>query len=308
MRKILTIVVCLLFTAGITVNAQRYYYFNDKYMQGDITAEIGASIGFMNAFTDLGGRKGIGKGFIKDLNLKKSKPSASIYLAANFRDALTLKLEGTFGKIEAYDTILKKVKQTTFGRYERNLSFRSRITDFMLAAELHPLMWKSYIDEEPPYFSPYVMAGIGYFSFNPQARVNGQWYDLQPLRTEGQGFREYPDSKPYKLQQLNIPIGVGVRYEISPVLNARFEIVHRILRTDHLDDVGGNYIDPALFSSYLSPQQAAIAQLLFDRRNELDPTATPLTGVERGDVKDNDAFFSVQLKIGYTLRTKRNGY
>lgn len=296
-------------TAAFTrLNAQRYYYYNDKYMDGDITGELGASFGIMNAFTDLGGRKGIGKGFIKDLNMKNSRPSASVYAAANFRDAITLRLEATFGGVQAYDSILKSVKETTSGRYERNLSFRSKVTDFMLAAELHPLMWRNYDETEPPRLSPYVLGGIGFFSFNPQAKLNGQWYDLQPLRTEGQGFAEYPNRKPYKLRQLNIPLGLGVRYEISPVLNARLELVHRILRTDYLDDVSGFYIDPSLFSNYLSPQQAGIAQLLYDRRQELNPSQLHTPGNERGDEKDNDAYFSVQLKIGFTIRTRRGNY
>lgn len=287
----------------------QYFYANEKYYYNSFSTEAGISIGLMNAFTDLGGKKGTGKPFIKDLNLKTSRLCAGGYLAVNYKDAITLKLEALFGKVTAYDSILKNVKASTFGRYERNLSFQSRIADFMLAAEIHPLLFKNdWRNDEPPKISPYAVFGIGFFSFNPQAKLNGRWVDLQPLRTEGQGFAEYPGNKIYKLKQINIPVGMGVRFEISPVFNTRIELVHRILRTDYLDDVSKNYIDPSLFSAHLPSGLAALSKQLYDRRGELNANPSPAVNNERGDAKDKDAYFSLQVKIGYTLRQRRNRY
>jgi hypothetical protein len=296
---------CVCLTTSLSPKAQ-YYYSNDRYYENAVVFELGGSLGVMNALTDVGGRKGIGKKFIKDLNTKNFKPSFGFYVLAMVKNILGARLEATFGNVQAYDSILKSVKTTTFGRYERNLSFRSKITDFQLTVEVHPLMFKNYGDEEPPFLSPYIIGGIGYFSFNPQANLNGQWYSLQPLRTEGQGFKEYPNRKPYSLSQINFPVGVGIRYEVSSSLYARFELVYRILRTDYLDDVSTEYIDPALFPNYLSATQSALATQLFDRQGELDPTHDTVVGGQRGDPTDNDAFFSVQLKFGVTIaRQKR---
>ncbi|MEI9908535.1 MAG: hypothetical protein WDO71_02020 [Bacteroidota bacterium] len=281
------------------MNRTLVYYHNDKYYGNNLALELGGSFGIMNALTDLGGKKGIGKGTIKDLNMKVSKPSFSLYAMVVYKEAIGVRLEGTFGSIQSYDSILKKVAPTTFGRYERNLSFRSSITDIQLAAEIHPLFFKTYDEGEAPFFSPYLVAGIGFFSFNPEAKLNGRWYALQPLHTEGQGFAEYPDRKPYKLTQVNIPLGIGLRYEVTSSLSARLEVVHRILFTDYLDDVSKNNIDPALFYNYLSPTQAAIAEQLADRR-----TAVP-KNEQRGDPKDKDSFFTIQLKIGIAIRTDR---
>ena len=142
---------------------------------------------------------------------------------------------------------MKSVETSTLGRYERNLSFKSKISEIQLALEVHPLLFKDYEDEDPPRFSPYAVIGVGYYSFDPQAKLNGQWYSLQPLHTEGQGFAEYPDSKPYQLNQLNISAGLGVKYEINSLFNARLEIIHRFLSTDYLDDASQmDYIDPNL--------------------------------------------------------------
>jgi hypothetical protein len=41
----------------------------------------------------------------------------------------------------------------------------------------------------------------------------------------------------YKLIQTNIPLGGGIKYEPSALLNLRLEGVYRILMTDYLDDV-----------------------------------------------------------------------
>lgn len=275
MKKILClalVVVCLFNSPPVKA---QYYYYNDKYYDNDVSLEFGGSLGIMNSLTDLGGKKGIGKGFIKDLNTKNFKPSFSFYVLAIYKCAVALRLEGTFGSVKGYDSILKSVAPSTFGRYERNLSFKSRITDIQLALEIHPLFFKYYYEEDSPRTSPYAVIGVGYYSFDPQAKLNGQWYSLQPLHTEGQGFKEYPDRKPYSLNQINIAAGLGVKYEINSFLNARLELVHRILSTDYLDDVSTTYINPDLFPTYLPANLAAIAQQLNDRQEGLNTTHVP---------------------------------
>lgn len=303
MRKLL-IMGLLSWLAGHQPLKAQYYYYNDKYFNNAVVIDIGASFGVMNSLTDIGGKKGIGKKFIKDLNWKNAKLSYGFYALAMYDNKIGLRLQGSFGEVGSYDSILKDVKTTTFGRYERNLSFKSKISDFQLAVEIHPLMFKTY-DEDPPRFSPYAVIGIGYFSFDPKANLKGQWYSLQPLRTEGQGFREYPDRKPYNLSQLNIAAGLGLKYEISSLFNAKLELNHRILSTDYLDDVSTNYIDPNLFLNYLPVNSAAIAQQLYNRKGELNPSDITSVGDQRGNPENNDAFFTIELKIGMTLGRQR---
>ncbi|HMT72567.1 MAG TPA: DUF6089 family protein [Chitinophagaceae bacterium] len=302
--KALLIVVCAA-SLHTQLRAQ-YYYYNDRYYDNAVVFELGASGGIMNCLTDLGGNKGIGKKFIKDLNWKNTRPSFGVYLLANYEDKLALRLEGTFGEVMAYDSILKDVAATTTGRYERNLSFKSRISEVQLALEVHPLMFRKFDDDDPPRFSPYAIAGAGYFSFDPKAKLGGTWYSLQPLRLEGQGFKEYPDRKPYKLNQINIVSGIGVKYQISPMFNARLEFVHRTLFTDYLDDVSlDSYIDPSLFNNYLTPAQAAVAQQLYQRKSEITPEEPATSINERGDPKNNDSYFSFQFKLGMILGRQR---
>ncbi len=277
-------------------------------MDNPVVFELGLSGGIMNCLTDIGGRKGIGKKFIKDVNLGNTQLNGSVYIGITYKNAIALRLEGSFGQVKAYDSILKSVKASTYGRYERNLSFRSPISEIALTAEIHPLFifinWASR-EQEPPNFSPYLIAGIGKYSFNPQAKLNGQWVDLQPLHTEGQGFSEYPTRANYKLKQTCIPLGLGLRYELSPLFNVRAECVYRKLSTDYLDDASTEYIDQSVFANHLSGSKLTNALLLNDRQYELDPTHITMPTAQRANPKNNDGYFTFNLKIGLTFGRQR---
>ena len=304
--QLITVLLFLLICSAQKTSAQ-YYFYDNNYYDNPLVYEIGGSIGAMNCLTDLGGKKGIGKRFVKDLNFGNTQVAGSIYFSANYKNAVSLRLEGTFGQVKAYDSILKSVKASTNGRYERNLSFRSNITEFAVLAEIHPLFIFVKYDENSivPRYSPYIVAGVGFFSFNPQAKLSNRWVDLQPLSTEGQGFAEYPNRKPYSLHQVNIPLGIGVRYEISPMINLRAECVYRVLFTDYLDDVSTTYVDPNLFANYFTGTKLTNALLLNDRQYELDPTHITTAGDQRGNSKNNDAYFSFNLKVGLIFGRER---
>lgn len=295
--------VFLLFTS--TINAQ-YYFFDDTYYDNRFVFEVGVSLGGMNCLTDLGGRKGVGKKFLKDVTLKTTQACGGVYFNGIYQNAVALRVEGTYGTVTAYDSILKKDGPSTYGRYERNLSFRSTIFELMIAGEFHPLIIFGSFDAEktPSRASPYLLAGIGYFGFNPEARLNKTWVNLRPLHLEGQGFGEYPDRPNYKIRQVNIPLGAGIKYELSSILNLRFEFVYRILNTDYLDDVSlSQYIDKDVFYNHLSGAKLSNALLLYDRRNELNPGVHP--NEQRGNPSKNDAYYSLNLKLGIMVGRER---
>ncbi len=312
MKKLALLTACilLLIGSGYRASAQYYFYDNNSY-DTPLMFELGGSVGIMNCLSDVGGRKGVGKGFVKDLNIGNNQLNGSIYLSATYKEYLALRLEGTFGTIKAYDSILKSVQATTAGRYQRNLSFRSKISEISLVAEFHPFFaFGNYMgrDVEPPYFSPYIVGGIAFFSFNPQAIArNGQYVDLQPLSTEGQGFAEYPDRKPYKLSQVSFPIGVGVRYELSKDFNMRLEFLHRITTTDYLDDVSKRYIDKTVYNNYFpvgSADWQNANDLSSNQRNNTGPNSAEFRKTQggiRGNPNNKDAYFTFNIKIGLLL-------
>ena len=290
---------------GIANSAKaQYYFYNDDYYDNPLIFEFGGSVGGMNALTDIGGKKGIGARFVKDLNMGKTHLSGGVFVSVMYKYALALRLEGTYGQVSANDNVLAGVTDIAKERFNRNVNFRSNIAEIALMAELHPLYmfidWPSK-DMDPPRFSPYVVGGVGYFSFNPQAEYNGRLIDLQPLSTEGQGFAEYPNRPVYKLQQMNFPVGAGVKYDLSPLLNVRAEFLYRILKTDYLDDVSTRYVDPALYSNYFSGSRLTNAILLSDR--QIIYKTAP--GGKRGSPLQKDAYFTASLKLSLILGRER---
>jgi len=279
------------------------YFYNEKYYEKDVLFEFGGGVGAMNSLTDLGGKKGIGRRFLKDINWKNTELCRTIYIGANFGDVFGIRLEGTFGKVKGYDSVLARYKTDgqTKGRYYRNLNFRSNISEFALIGEFHPLMLRDFSTSTVPLLSPYIMAGIGTFKFNPQTYFQGAWVDLEPLRLEGQGFKEYKDREIYSTRAVSFPMGIGLKYELGSLFVARFEMLHRFTNTDYLDDVGsGVYVNPALFASYLSPPKATLAAQLYDRHKELNPDYIPDSDEKRGKA-NKDAYFTFCLKVGIVI-------
>lgn len=295
-RNLLLVILCSL--ANVCL-AQSYYY-NDRYYDPLILAEAGLSMGAMNCLTDLGGKPGSNKPFYKDINWVCTKPCAGIYAAVMYRYTIGLRLEISAGAVNAADSLLKKNISDAVGRYHRNLHFKSRIAECQLIFEFHPLSFLRDPYEYSARASPFLLAGIGLFSFSPKTLYRGHWVSLPPLNTEGQGFPNYPERIPYKTTQLNFPMGLGLKYELSALFNVRIEMVYRVLQTDYLDDVSDRYIDPALFYSYLDAGNAHLAAALADRR-----AGASTAGERRGNPKNKDGYFSFNLKIGIVLNRKR---
>lgn len=269
--------------------------------------ELGGTLGIMNCLTDLGGGKGPGRKFIKDINWQNFQLSPGAYLSFNVKDVLALRLETCFGNVKAYDSVLSSIKNNSHGRYYRNLNFRSKVNEYGITIEFHPLMLKDYSNSTPPRFSPYVLAGIAKFNFNPETYFHGRWVELHPLRLEGQGFAEYKERTPYRLTATSYPVGLGLRYELNSHFILRFETVYRFTSTDYLDDVcNPAYINPSLFDSYLLPAQAAMAKQLYFRGNEIIASAQPSKDHMRGELKNNDSYFTFSLKLGVLLNRNLN--
>jgi hypothetical protein len=302
MKRHLQILTGLLFVSFGALHSQ-YYFYNSKYYNSPVLAEVGLSLGIFNCLTDLGGGEGPGQRFIKDVNVQNSHIGGGIYAGVIFDQLFGLRAEVSIGKVSASDNVLKNDHSAAMNRYHRNLHFESNIIELSIIGEFLPL---SLLNKESyPLLSPYILAGAGLFNFNPRAYYKGKWIDLHPLHTEGQGFKEYPTKQPYKLTQLNFPLGVGIRYEISAVLNTRLEVVYRLLRTDYLDDVSTQYIDPEHFYSNLNLRDAAMAVSLSDRSSELQSGVVNYKGQVRGNPANRDAYFSCNLKLGMLLNRKR---
>jgi hypothetical protein len=225
------------------------------------------------------------------LDYKSTKANGGFYVGALYQNLIGGRLELTYGSVQGVDS-------TGSGdRRARNLSYRSDIREIAFVTELHPLSITRW--DNLPAISPYLIGGIGWFTFNPQAKYEGRWINLQPLSTAGQGFDEYPDRKPYRLSTVCVPFGVGLKYDLSPLFTTRFEIVERYTFTDYLDDASASYIEPELFDKYFTPEKATIAKALQNRSKRT------LKGIVRGGTQTEDKYLTINIKLAMMLGRER---
>lgn len=279
--------------------------------------EAGITAGPSNFLGDLGGTVGHGMPFLKDNNLQMTRIMKGAYLGFSPHPALNFRLALNIGRLEGADSIIRPAGGHELTRMERNLHFRSPLQELILLAEFYPTVFREYDwDNVGGRIRPYVMAGVGAFKFNPQAQysdTNGDkvWVDLQPLRTEGQGMPTHTDRKEYALTQLNIPYGFGIKYFVNERLHLSFEIISRLTFTDYIDDVSTNYIPEQSFQDFfgVGSFQAQLAHQMANLSN-LSIQSNTRSGFmgweQRGDPKENDAYYSSSLKIGVRLGDLRN--
>lgn len=278
--------------------AQSYFY-KENIVEPDWLVEAGFGAGWMNCLTDLGGKIGNRP---RAMNWQGIRPAAAIFAIATYQQTIGFRVQYVRGSVGAADSLIGSGNAGS--RYDRDLHFKSNITEITLMLEFYPFAL-SEGNISTCRLQLYVKGGVGWYRFNPQARIKNQWVNLQPLHTEGQGFsvadKLLQDS--YSLDQLNLPVGIGMRWEAGPFMHLRLEGLYRILFTDYFDDVSTRYADPRQFALYLTPAHAALAVMASDRRR----SGQPFQNSEiRGNPSKNDAFFHFQLSFSVLLNRKKD--
>jgi len=303
----------LLFTFLLnTTYSQHFIFGGDK-----ARVEVGLNFGPTFFLGDLGGNYGKGSRFVKDLNLELTKMMKGAFLTVYPNRWLGLRVAGQITHVAGQDYIIGSEGVNELWRKQRNLDFRSNMWEVYGAIEVYPTMIFNFFEDWEPRLKPYGFIGAGLFHFDPEGSItdaNGRktWHKLHPLRTEGQGMSQYPDKKPYKLTQMNIPMGAGVKFKVTDRFSTAFELLYRKTFTDYIDDVSTTYIDPNHFDLYLSPADATIARKIHDKTiGIVTPGVTRYEpGTQRGNSHQMDAYFSFVLKagiqLGYTSEAARN--
>ena len=266
--------------------------------------EIGVGIGPLFFLGDLGGNRGVGTTFIKDVNLPLTKISKGFFVNYYPAEWLGFRIAANQGVLQGADSLINDNGTGEVYRKVRNLHFRSNLLEAYGAVEVYPTVFFEEYEGLQGKIRPYGLIGVGMFKFKPQTEYyspNGttRWVDLEPLRTEGQGMAEYPDKPKYKLTQMEIPLGVGLKWYVKENMYMGFEVLHRKTFTDYIDDVSTEYINPDLFDKYLTPDQAVVAKQVNFRG--FGTTSRPNSGEQRGNKKLNDSFFSSILRFGWRL-------
>jgi hypothetical protein len=297
-------VLLLLTVLSTPSHSQALIFGNEKFK-----VETGLVFGPSFFLGDMGGNIGKGSRFVKDLNFELTKLMKGAFITVYPNDWIGLRLNAHYTYLEGTDNIINTKGVDELWRKQRNLDFRSDVWELQLGAEIYPIMFFKRNDEDyQPRLRPYGFLGGGIFKFNPQGSLtdaNGKvtWHDLHPLRTEGQGMKEYPNKKEYSLTQFNIPMGLGLKYFVSDRVNFSTEVLYRKSFTDYIDDVSTTYIDPNYFANYMSAGQASIARQIHDKTIGIVlPGITRYQpGDQRGNPKQDDAYFTLVFKFGVRL-------
>ncbi|MBL0055691.1 MAG: outer membrane beta-barrel protein [Chitinophagaceae bacterium] len=268
---------CILFFSMLVYDgmAQRFDYVQK--------GEFGISVGAAHYFGDLNTRASI----------NRPKPAIGVYFRKQFGNYIGLRVSAHYAELGYSDTYSKSDYQKA-----RNLSFNSNIWELTVQGDFN---FFKFIPNDPDYlFTPYITLGVGVFTYDPYAYLNGKKELLRPKGTEGQMIG-YQGRKQYSTMAMCIPLGVGFKYNLSEKLNFTFEITQRFTNTDYLDDVSKTYVGINNFP--LSPTgQPSVASQLQDRSYEIDPAnILGVEGRQRGWSKQKDQYIIAEVGLSLNI-------
>ncbi len=290
--------VLLILCLALSVSKVNGQFFRDSDYWKTHRTELTVGLGISNFLGELGGRDRTGAPFLWDLEFSQTKPAFSFGVRYFLAERFSMRGNLTYGVLAGSDDLTSE----TF-RQNRNLSFKSDIFEGQLVFEVHPFMeelghmhsLRGVKGQRSSRMGLYFFAGIGGLSFDPKAVANGEWVQLQPLGTEGQGLSdEAPE--PYSRFALCVPMGLGVRRALAKQVTIGLELQYTKTFTDYIDDVSGIYYDNDAIAAAHGP----LAAFLADPNLGAVPGQTA-TGAQRGDPDDKDAYLFLKFQVHYKL-------
>ena len=210
------------------------------------------------------------------------------FIRHNFNKHFSIRATILKGEVSADDNDSKR----DF-RQNRNLSFKSPITEFSTQIEFNFFPYKIGTKHNK---TTYVFLGVGVLGYNPMGEFNGEWYDLRPLCTEGQGLNSVNNIKPYSKVAICMPFGVGYKHSFSKRFSCSLEWGLRKTSTDYLDDASGVYFDTNTLSF-----EYGLASAYFS-----DPSGNGIdkSGQQRANSKNKDWYSIMAFTFSYKLWSK----
>ena len=231
--------------------------------------------------------------YIGDMNsthFNNLRVAGGITYRKNFDRRFTFKSSALYTNVYANDE-----NSIDVIKVNRNLKFKSDIIELSGQIEFNFLPYET--GNSLYNWTPFIFTGVSIFNYNPQAEgLDGQWYNLQELGTEGQGTTSFPNRKKYSLTQLSVPFGGGVKIGVSDNFNIIVEYGLRKTFTDYIDDVSTTYAGiPSEFTN--------IAIELADQSID----GPQLAGIARGDETNKDWYSFSGITLSFRLQGKTKG-
>lgn len=198
-----------------------------------------------------------------------------VFVYLKTTDWLGLKINYHHGQLSGSDA-----RSNEDSRRTRNLHFKSPLDELSVSSAF----FYSFNTRKQKTIQPFLNFGLGIFRFNPRAEYNGQWYELQPHSTEGQGMNGFPNRKPYKRTQICFPLGAGIQMSLNKRVQLTIDISLRKTLTDYLDDVSMTYVP----LEELRQERGEIAAILSNRILSTDFAQFSLSQSPRGIPQNKD--------------------
>ncbi|MDY0279592.1 MAG: DUF6089 family protein [Salinivirgaceae bacterium] len=288
----------MLFISVLTVQGQRYNWKKLRY-------EVYFGGGLSNFMGDVGTPLNQGLKTYLWINPQAIRPVGQIGGKMAFSDRTKLRANLAVGLLANKDR---------YGGYpERGLEFRSPIIELSGIYEYFIIKeqkkktsyrWLNLPRRFKNALIPtYVFAGLSGIYFNPQAYTLGEWHNLHPLHTEGQGLPG--QKKHYSRFSLAVPIGIGVKFKVSQYRSISIEAGWRVALTDYIDDVS---VGSLVTVNEMRDNFGDMAAILYYRRHgsSTEPTTHNTKGVIRGG-KWIDQYQFVMVNYSAILKTNRKG-
>jgi hypothetical protein len=237
------------------------------------------------------GFMGGGSYYIGDINPNKhfiySKPAVGLIVRYNLSTRHSMRFTASYGNVYGADS-----KTEDSYQLNRNLSFSSSIIEIAMGFELDLVKYR--INDMKYPISPYFFYELAYFRMNPKVKNSNGGDDivLQELGTEGQGTL-LSAKKPYALNQISIPLGIGIKFNIKKRLAVSLEYGIRKTFTDYLDDVSGKYVNPYVLGELKGPLAAELAD------PSLNGQSYSTLGLDRGNSNTKDWYTMYGVMITF---------
>ena len=190
--------------------------------------------------------------YVGELTMNEMHYAAGMFCRMTINENTSFKINMNSGKVSGSSQRNESWK---------NLSFSSEIIELSLQTEIN------LVNFDQKKIVPSLFFGLSVFQFNPKAIItdslNGYHspHDLQPLNTELL-------DEPYKLTQLSIPFGVGVKKIVLKKWVFGLEIGVRKTFTDYLDDVSGFYAEYDNFENPIAAYFSDPSRVVTNDNNE----------------------------------------
>ncbi len=238
-------------------------------------------LGASNMMGDLGGSNFIGSRGLFDWDMKAIQPAIGFGLGLHL-GGVSLATQLLVTRLEGNDAFSAQDFHT-----DRNLSVRTDLVEADVLIEYRP--WS----RNEGFNRFYIYTGVGAIYYQPKAELDGDWYKLRTLGTEGQYLAN--GSGPYDELSIVVPYGLGYKFRLAKSTSLILDLGFRKTFTDYLDDVSTYYADPELIAA----EQGEVAAQLADRS-----LTGKAIGDERGNAEKTDSYHVLSVKLEYIFGGK----